>query len=228
MTIIEKIKALLAKAASTDSQAEAEAFLNKAHELMERHQLEAGDLEADDPIHKTAGARANGGASPDWDFQLMFSVARYFGCKGIQYWSQKKLDGTYVRAGEYVMWIVGRESARITAVEMHKYLVKTVRRLGRENASFYCKADTMARRIGRALQIRINDMCPEEESLNALTPAGKNALVTLNGTIAKYNELFPDAKKFGGQILTSANAEALAAGIGLNLQTTSTETKRLA
>jgi hypothetical protein len=217
MTIVEKIKALLAKAASTDSQHEAEAFLRKAHELMEKHQLEAGDLETDDPIHKTAGARANGGASPDWDFQLMFAVAKYFGCKGIQYWSQKKLDGTYVRSGEYVMWIVGRESARITAVEMHKYLVKTVRRLGRENATPNQKADTLSRRIGRALQIRINEMCPDEPT--AETPAGKNALVTLNGTLAKFQELFPDSKPMGGTILTSANAEKLAAGIGLNLQT---------
>lgn len=217
MTIVEKIKALLAKAASTDSQHEAEAFLRKAHELMEKHQLEAGDLETDDPIYKTAAATANGGASPDWDFQLMFAVAKYFGCKGIQYWHQKKLDGTVVKSGQYVMWIVGRESARITAVEMHKYLVKTVRRLGRENATPNCKADTMARRIGRALQIRINEMCPDEPVAD--TPAGKNALITLNSTLAKFEELFPDSKPMGGAVLTSKSATAIAAGIGLNLQT---------
>lgn len=228
MTIIEKIKALLAKAASTDSQAEAEAFLNKAHELMERHQLEAGDLETDDPVDKTCGATANGGASPDWDFQLMFSVARYFGCKAIQCYSRTKLDGSYARAGQYQMNVVGRESARITAIEMHKYLVKTVRRLGRENATEHQKADTLSRRIGRALQLRIDDMCQDETSEStALTPAGKNAVITLDRVVAKYNELFPNARAMGGTILTSDKAESLAAGIGLNLQTTGNTALRL-
>lgn len=217
MTIVEKIKALLAKAASTDSQHEAEIFLAKAHELMEKHQLEAGDLETDDPINKETGATANGGASPDWDFQLMFPVAKYFGCKACQVWSPVKTDGTFTRSGQYWMEVVGRESARITAIEMHKYLVKTVRRLGRENAVPGCKADTMARRIGRALSSRIYSMCPDEPVAD--TPAGKNALITLDAVLAKYQEFFPDATPLNGRTLTNKSAREIAAGIGLNLQT---------
>lgn len=129
MTITEKIKALFAKAASTDNEHEAMLFLGKAHELMEKHQLSMEDLESDDPIDMTVGTTANGGASPDWDFQLMFAVSKYFGCKSIQWWT----DAPGKKAGVYEMRMVGRESARITAIEMHKYLVKTVRRLGREN-----------------------------------------------------------------------------------------------
>lgn len=222
MTIVEKIRALLAKAASTDSQAEAEAFLAKAHELMAKHQLDASDLENDDPVDMSIGATANGGASPDWDFQLMFAVARYFGCKGIQWWSQEKADGTFIRSGQYQMKIVGRESARITAMEMHKYLVATVRRLGREHCDeMGLSAANCARRIGRALQIRIRELCPPPPA--AETPAGQNALVTIDRTLAKYQELFPNAKKIKSPgIHTNSSAQEIASGIGLNLQTTGT------
>lgn len=227
MTIVEKIKALLAKAASTDSQAEAEAFLAKAHELMAKHQLEAEDLETDDPVDQSVGAKANGGASPDWDFQLMFAVAKYFGCKGIQWWSQNDTEGTFKKAGQYTMRIVGRESARITAIEMHKYLVATVRRLGREHAEeMGVKPDKAARRIGRALQIRINALCPEPPAPE--TEAGKNALVTIDRTLAKYQELFPDAKTIKGPgVRTTRTAKQIAGGIGLNLQTTGASALRI-
>jgi hypothetical protein len=216
MTIVEKIKALLAKASSTDNENEAALFLGKAHELMEKHQLDSSDLEADDPIDQSIGGRANGGASPDWDFQLMFAVAPYFGCKAIQC---LEYEG---RKPVYRMRIVGRESARVTAIEMHKYLVASVRRLGREHAKVTGQnAGILQRRIGRALSLRINEMTPDDEVVaNApSTAAGKNALVTLNGTLAKYNELFPKARAMGGTVLTSANAERIAGGINLNLQT---------
>lgn len=228
MNIVEKIKALLAKAASTTSEHEAAAFMAKAHELMEKHQFGAEDLERDDPIDMSIGATANGGASPDWDFQLMFSVARYFGCKGIQWWSQTKVDGSFVKAGQYAMKIVGRESARITAIEMHKYLVSTVRRLGREHAAdMGIKSDKAARRIGRALQVRIDSLCPEPPAPE--TEAGKNALVTIDRTLAKFAELFPDATKIGGPgYRTTRSARGLAEGISLASQVGASSTRRLA
>lgn len=216
MTIVEKIKALLAKASSTDNEHEAALFLGKAHELMEKHQLDASDLETDDPIDGSKGPRANGGASPDWDFQLMFSVAAYFGCESIQ--CRTVEEGKVV----YRMNLVGRESARVTAIEMHKYLVKTVRRLGREHAAKTGQnAGILQRRIGRALGIRISEMTPsrEETVANAKTAAGKNALVTLDRTLTKFNELFPNSKPMGGRVITSASAQAIAGGINLNLQT---------
>lgn len=216
MNIVEKIKALLAKSAGTDNEHEAALFLGKAHEMMEKHQLDSSDLETDDPIDKSEGGRANGGASPDWDFQLMFSVAKFFGCKAIQ--CQEYKDGRWY----YVMNMVGRESARVTAQEMHKYLVKTVRRLGREHAKETGRnAGILQRRIGRALQIRISEMCPSEETVagSVKTAAGKNALVTLNGVLAKYKELYPDARPMGGTVLTSKSATEIAGGINLNLQT---------
>jgi hypothetical protein len=217
MTITEKIKALMAKAASTDSQHEAETFLAKAHELMEKHQLSVDDLEADDPIDKTVAAEANGGASPDWDFQLMFPVSVYFGCKAIQ--CHRSREGK--RNGVYEMDIIGRESARVTAIETHKYLVATVRRLGREHAAgMGLSVDKCTRRIGRSLALRIQALVPKEDSTAvATTEAGKNALITLDRVLVKFKEMYPDMRLKGGRVRTNNSAKAIADGIGLNLQT---------
>lgn len=235
MTIVEKIKALLAKAASTDSQAEAEAFLAKAHELMEKHQLEAEDLDRDDPVDgEHFYEKGSVKAAPDWDTNIIWPVAKYFGCKACR---------IYTKNDKWAMDLVGRESARITAKEMHSYLVKTVRRLGREAADAqsmpvydnegyfvrYMNADQCARRIGNALRSRIqrlaDAMAPAEEVVP--TEAGRNALVTLDRVVALYQQRHPDATNVGGKYWTNNLAKEIASGIGLNLQTGHTSTKVL-
>jgi restriction endonuclease Mrr len=233
MSIAKTIKALLAKAASTEFAGEAEAFLAKAHELMEKYQLTHNDLESDDPIGEDRVYERNNPDGVDWDFMLMFGVARYYGCKAIQISRSEK--------PYYVMGLVGRESARITATEMHLYLVKEVRRLGREaakNEQFkkmkydkhfdrhywageYLNADQSARRIGHALNQRLKTLAAESQ--NAVVPstaAGKNALITLDRVLTVFKELHPDSatiKGHGGK--TTANARQVAEGISLNLQT---------
>ncbi len=223
MKIIDKIKALLAKASATDNAAEAEIFFAKAHELMERHQLDASDLEKDDPIAEDRVYRRNGAASPDWDFMLIFSVAKYFGCKAIRIDLSKG----------YEMGLIGRESARITAMEMHKYLVATVRRLGRTAAADctmvkfdrqgyrdgYLNADQCSRRIGNALRQRISELNVQQRPATS-AQAGKNALVTVDRVLAVYKQLHPEATPIGGSATTTTAARQIADGIGLNLQAT--------
>jgi hypothetical protein len=230
MTIVEKIRALLAKAASSDHAAEAEVFLAKAHELMEKHQLESLDLEHDDPVGNENVYPRNNPDGVDWDFTLLFSVARYFGCRAIRLPQEPK---------GFIMDLVGRESARITAIEMHKYLIAEVKRLAKEavgtrefrkivkrGSNFYWQGDYLnreqcARRIGNALTERLFRLCAAEESKAvATTDAGKNALITLDAVEALYAKLYPDTVKIGGPGIRSNNgARELAAGIGLNLQT---------
>lgn len=238
MTIVEKIKALMAKAASTDNQHEAEAFLAKAYELMERHQLEASDLETDDPVDgEKVYEKGSTKAAPDWDFMLVFATARYFGCKAI------RIAG---RNGKWHLDLVGRQSARITTMEMHKYLVATVRRLGREAVGSedfrvfekdewgdtvwmgrYMNADQCARRIGNALRTRLTTLASQHDTAVPSTASGKNALVTTNRVLAVYNERHPDSMSIGGTFFSNAGARKLADGIGLNLQTGTSAGQRL-
>lgn len=229
MTIIEKIKALLAKAASTNSPHEAEVFLAKAYELMEKHQLDATDLERDDPVDGEAYyQKGNTKASPDWDTMLVFAVAKYFGCKACR--CEKYIGGG---KAQWYMDLVGRESARITTKEMHAYLVKTVRRLGREAVGTrgfeltdkwgevvgYMNADQCARRIGNALRARLNNLAALQRKPEPATVSGKNALITMDRVVAVYNERHPDAAPIGGTYYTNSGARKVADGIGLNLQT---------
>lgn len=231
MTIIEKIKALLAKAASTDNEHEAEVFLAKAHELMERHQLDANDLEADDPVNHEETYRRKSAATPDWDFMLMFAVARYYGCEAIR----------IEKARGWAVGLVGRDSARITAIEMHKYLVATVRRLARETVKNdpmklykrdkftgkdyftgeYLNADQTARRIGNALRSRISALAHKNQPVaRPQTTSGKNALVTLDAVSAAMKKYYPNMQPIGGASYRFNDKGAdIAAGIGLNRQT---------
>lgn len=226
MTIVEKIRALLAKAASTDNQHEAEVFLAKAHELMERHQLSAHDLESDDPVDgEFYYEKGSVKAAPDWDFNIIWPIARYFGCKACRITTKN---------GKWQMDLVGRKSARITAIEMHKYLVKTVRRLGREAVGTpefrifdkygrpvgYMNADQCARRIGNALRLRIDYLASaNDDKVEAKTPSGANALVTLDRVVAVFNERHPKTTNATRTFYTNSGAEKLAAGIGLHMQT---------
>lgn len=230
-SIVNKIKALLAKAASTEFEAEAEVFLAKAHELMEKHQLSAEDLERDDPVgHEETYERADRGGV-DWDFSLMFGVADYFGCQAIRLPPDR-------RNRRYRIGLVGRESARVTATEMHKYLIRTVRRMAREKEGTrefrrfreidgryywtgqYLNADQIARLLGNALKERLHQLAYEARPKNdAPTVSGKNALVTLDRVVALYNEIYPDAIAIRGNGgYSTGNARELANQINLSRQ----------
>lgn len=219
--IAEKIKALLAKAASTTNEHEAEVFFAKAYELMEKHQLDFTDLDKEDPVGEEDTYERKGAAAPDWDFRLLFACARYFGCRGVQY---KKYD-EFKWIGHY-MKLVGRESARVTAIEMHKYLVNVVRKLGREHAQeFREKPETASRRIGVALYSRLCALAPKPDKVN--NQAGKNALVTVNQVEAYLKDKLSATPIKGNGAMTTERARKLAEGIGLHLQTGNSSTLKI-
>lgn len=238
--IIETIKALLAKAASTEFDAEAEAFLAKAHYLMEKHQLDAEDLERDDPVgHEETYDRADRGGV-DWDFTLMFGVAYYFGCKAIRIEPD-------MRNRRYRIGLVGRESARVTATEMHKYLIKTIRRMARDRVGTrefrlfkefngkhywtgsYLNADQIARLLGNAMNERLHQLAYEAEpKTDAPTASGKNALITLDRVAALYQEKYPKAVAIrGAGGYSTGSARELAAQINLSHQVGGSDGARL-
>lgn len=224
--MISKIKALLAKAQGTDNEAEAEIFFAKAYELMEKHQLGTDDLDKDDPMGHGIGYTRKGAVAPDWDYRLMFAVARYYGCKGITrktadargYWSGNEMD------------LIGRESARVTAMAMHEYLVTAVRRLGKTNGPLWgMKPETAARRIGVHLKARLDQLSAERNADKPRnTAAGKNMLTTVDQVKALVEKLYPEMRTIKSTgLLGNANAAKVAEGISLAHQVNNEGTRRL-
>lgn len=248
--IADTIRALLAKAASTEFEHEAEVFLAKAHELMEKHQLDASDLENDDPLGHEDAYEVRNPYGTDWDFGILFPLARYFGCKAIRIDTTHRYNDGKVKPA-FKMEIVGRESARITVIEMHKYLVATIKKIGLEKSKQnlrefrkyrknhwdemvwtgdYLNADQIRRRIGNAMTERLSLLAYREEQKNKQpsTAAGQNALVTLNGVNALFLKRHPEAVDIKGMgIGTTDAAREIANSIGLDKQTSSTFAARL-
>lgn len=222
-SIAAKIKAILAKAKSTDNEHEAEAFFAAAYKLMEKYQIDIEDLDRDDPMGSEFTGQRKGSVAPDWDFRLIRGCALYFGCEAIRWWSPSK--------NSWFMRLVGRESARVTTIEMHAYLVKTVRRLGREHWQEMpgCKnADAAARRIGTMLNERLARLAPKPKVDGVLTKAASNALVTQDSLVAYIEREFPDLRQIKStNIIRTKSAQDIANGIGLNLQTGHSGQRRL-
>lgn len=86
--MLAKIRALLAKAESTDFDAEAETFTAKAQELMTRHRIDRATLDADAPSDGEAIGRRLG-VDPPYaraKFMLVGGIARANSCRAV--WSR--------------------------------------------------------------------------------------------------------------------------------------------
>lgn len=209
--IKSKIAALLAKAKGTDNEHEAEAFLAKAQELLEQHQLALGDLEdASDPIKHSQGLDGTKWVA-SWQRDLFRALGKLYGCESVRV----LLGGT-----KYRQELVGRESAIITTELMFDYTKAECNRLGRE---LYAKRGAEspaqgARLVGNALVTRIWTLVPKDDAPRT-EAATKNALVTRDAVLAKVDEIY--GKLTHGRATTrrtSGAARELAGGIGLHRQ----------
>ncbi len=121
-TLATKIRALLSKANSSQFEAEREAFMAKADQLMRDYQISMADVNTardNDPL----GLEAHeGGTSRAWKHPLGVQVAKYYGC---QYVSHKG-------ASKFTYTLVGRKSNRVTAKLMFEYLINTIMKASRE------------------------------------------------------------------------------------------------
>jgi len=133
-TLAAKIAALLAKANSSEFEAERDAFMAKADQLMRDYQISMADVNNardGDPlgleIHE-------GGTSRAWKHPLGVQVAKYYGC---QYVSRRG-------APKFTYTLVGRESNRVTAKLMFEYLIDTIMKASREQYK-----DERARNVSR-------------------------------------------------------------------------------
>ena len=219
--ITKIIKALLAKAAGTDNENEAAIFAAKAHEMMERYQIEVSDVLKDDPVDRSKPYSATS-SSPSYKKHLWVAIARYYGCKTVISWKTHT---------DYEVHIIGRESSRITAELMYPFIMEQVRKEGRRIApEMGLKPEASIRDVANALVLRINRLIAEQErnQPKPATVAGKNALVVTSAVNQLMEQLYPRLKNVNGRgIGTNSAARGAAEGISLNRQATGGGTKML-
>jgi hypothetical protein len=110
--ILRKIRALLAKAASTDSPAEAMACAAKARELLRNYRIDPAKAQEHayaEEIGETVHEREK---IPGWTIALAFAAAHLFNCR--------------IYRMNRRMVFFGREGDRVTACEMYSFFISAV------------------------------------------------------------------------------------------------------
>lgn len=169
-----KIAALLAKANGTDNVNEAEAFFAGAAKLMAKYQLQHWELrDAEDPMGSTTAWATN--KNPvTWKKVLATTVAAYFGCTSVMH-----ATNTGVR-----FEFVGRQSARVTALEMYPFIIAQCKAAG---AAIFAKdgdlnAKRHTRKVAHALSMRLMALVAANMAaeVEAGGKTGKMALVKVD------------------------------------------------
>lgn len=116
----DKIAKLLAKAEGTNNAAEADAFLAKAMELLEKYQIDIHEIRSrtgreSDPYGHEKGT-ANLYTSAVWYRGVAVALARYYGCEFI--YNKKNMNIIYT--------LVGRQSSRTTTELMLPFVLSQV------------------------------------------------------------------------------------------------------
>lgn len=163
---IEKIRKLLALGESS-SEAEANAAIAKAHELLKMYNLELSDISEKQEIEQKI--IEDGGRQKEWRRVLMTGVSGSCYCAFI---TQRRRDGYHYR-------LYGRSGNIKTAEIMYQYLIDTIKRLCEktyiETGKGISKAEYcfgMAVRISERLQETIER---ELEECTALVPVSTEA-----------------------------------------------------
>lgn len=218
-SIKSKIAALLAKAEGTDNPHEADTFMAKVNELLERHQMHMHEIRKvmgdQDPMGKIDGETSLY-ASMTWARDLGGVLAQLYGCKFI-YWR---------RGNTFQYSVIGRDSARITYELMFPFVISQVRMQAKKLVAMGLSKSIAERQIGQALQLRIWLLC--EKANETRTELVGKGLIPVSDLDAATAEFFPDLKEGKAKKLSfSQQAEKLAEGISINLQTEKENKKAL-
>lgn len=148
-----KIAALFAKAEGTDNEHEAETFMAKAQEMLQKHNLSRLDLDPEghtDPLGHDAEAYT-WFASSSWHATLYHAVSNYYGCQMVR----DKID-----SNKFAAILIGREGARDTVKIAYPFIVKQVALQAKALQKLYPEMSTsIARRqVAVALSSRIWDL----------------------------------------------------------------------
>lgn len=212
-SIHDKISKIIAKANSTNNEAEAEMLMAKAHELLVKHNIELSQIgDHNDPIdgEKFVMASPN---SQYWAKGLTHALATYYGCKIVVLWDNE--GGSRLMFG-----LVGRESARVTTKLMQPFIRKQVMAAGRKLAKeMGCSHSIANRQVANALTQRIWQIIHDNRMEVEATGGSKNALVITDAVEAFNNEFWGELGTASTRPkLTSAAAREAANGISINRQ----------
>ena len=223
--IAEKIGKILAKATSTNSDAEADSLMAKVNELLEAHGLTYADIaaaNADDPVGQTKGA-AEFWASQHHRLALFSALAQLYGARLI-----------YTKLGnKYTVDLVGRESARVTFQLMVPFVLKQISDAAKTlvETQAYTSKDSALRAVSNRTAVKAATMARENEQRDVQrVQQGGFALVPVDLVEAAMGQFYPRmrAARASSINMGSAAAAAAASKISLFQQTKGSTVRQLA
>jgi hypothetical protein len=222
--IAEKIAKILAKATSTNSEAEADSLMAKVNEMLEAHGLTYADLaqaNAEDPVGQTKAA-AEFWASQHHRLALFSGLAKLYGARLV-----------YTKLGnKYTVDLVGRESARVTFQLMVPFVLKQINDAAKTliETGAYTSKDSATRAVSNRLAVKAATMARENEQRDVQrVREGGFALVPVDLVDAAMGQFYPRMRESRASRINvgSAAAAAAAAKISLFQQTKGSTVRQL-
>lgn len=226
MSMKSKIAALLRKAESSTFKEEAETFLAKARELMEKHQIDFSEGRAEVEEGTSNRIETNRTTAFDWGtpaavrYDLEAAVAQFFGIRVLIF-----------RVGKRAWYeFHGAQSALITHDAMFPFIWKQVGKLASQNGATSATQRKLKRDISRALTERMGYIKARRdwETRRAAGTGTGTALVLVgieDDIDAHIRKLYPDMGEAKARKLKapSALATILAEEVALDAQVKSNE-----
>jgi hypothetical protein len=189
--IVKKIKAMVAKAESTDSMAEADTIMVMVREMLDKHGISLLSIRhtavSEDPVgtsHEVDGFWA----ADNWVRKLSDAAASYYGVRVV--WHKR---GNYTTIA-----VIGRESCRAAFTAMLPYLRGQVRRFAQRGWAnrHYASVSKGRTQIGLALCYRLYALkrAKEEAPVSPKQAAGLNMLVPVDEIEIELASAFPNMK----------------------------------
>lgn len=237
MNILEKIKALHAKANSAGTtEEEAAIFAAKVQELLVKHNLGEEVLNGPSVSSKIDRFDVKTPYNNKWRLYLAKAVAEMYFCKS-GFWTVEYLDGS---GKDFFHRFVGKEHNRLVAVEMFHYLEDTVIRLSKEyghklpkekvaKARYEfekgCGMHLAARVMMETLNAKKGNVTSSGAKIPNLPAIYSTELALVDEFLAE-NEDWDDAKKTKTKLDADGMAGVRAAnGVSLNTQLTGTKSE---
>ena len=222
MSIESKIQKIMAKATSTNSEAEAESLMAKVQSMLAEHNLTLEQVDATvratmDPM----GRKNFDNSKHSWENRLFGSVAKYYGASAVidnGHWTGKKGRPT----------AMGRESSLATLEVMWPFILAEVKRAAKAVA----KSDSMSsgaaqRRTAEAMRYRLYSLTVRDEKAAEVAGGGMSLVLKdeVSNEVAKHFPNLSNSRK--SQTGSTSSARDAVSKISLNLQAGGNAVRRI-